>query len=103
MKLFQSLLTNPLLKTLATGFVSALFVAADSAITNALGSQNTGGSLGIAAALGLTLAHNVLSYERDRIFGETAAPATAPKEVNPPAPNFAVPDVAPVASPSIHP
>jgi len=80
---FHSILTNPLAKTFVTSFIGALFFAADQAITTATGNLGSVGSNSTAAAIGLMLAHNVLSYERDRLFGETAAPAAIPKELNP--------------------
>lgn len=78
----HQILTNPIAKTLLTNIVGALFFAADQAITTATGNSGNLGSNSALYLIGLTLAHNILSYERDRVFGETATPASVPKEVN---------------------
>lgn len=77
---WKSLLTNPLAKTIATVGSAGLAFAADATLQ-----QVFSGSVNVFQGSGLTLlafafAHNFLSFERDRVFGETATPAQIPKD-----------------------
>jgi len=80
---WKSILTNPIAKTLAVAIGGAIFTALDSVAQQVTTGSVNGVQIGAVGTLAAYFIHNFLSNERDRVFGETAYPPTAPKTIVP--------------------
>ena len=80
---WKAILTNPIAKTLAVAIGGALFTALDSVAQQVTTGSVNGVQIGTVGTIAAYFIHNFLSNERDRVFGETAYPPTAPKTIVP--------------------